>query len=138
MGELLLRKALQVRDRIARVRGALPARDEDVLADERLEAFISFQLFLAIQDVVALATHLVAAKQLGVPGSQHEAFELLAGNGLLTSDTARAMGAIASLRNRIAHAYGDVDPVRLVHEAPSGLEKIEAFLDELAAAIAGA
>jgi hypothetical protein len=36
MGELLLRKTAQLRDRIAKVRAALPPRAEDVRDDERL------------------------------------------------------------------------------------------------------
>lgn len=42
MGELLLRKALSCRQRVAKIRAALPSTPEDVLRDERLEAFISF------------------------------------------------------------------------------------------------
>jgi uncharacterized protein YutE (UPF0331/DUF86 family) len=136
MGDLLVRKALGVRDRVAKLRGALPARAEDVLDDERLEAFLSFHLFLLIQDAVDVAMHLVAARGLGVPSSQRELFEILARGGLLSAATSRGMSALASLRNRIAHSYGDLDPVRLVREAPEGLRQVEALLDELAAAIA--
>jgi uncharacterized protein YutE (UPF0331/DUF86 family) len=100
-----------------------------------LEAFLSFHIFLLIQDVVDLATHLVAALGLGIPASQREAFELLAKHGLISAETAQAMGAAAALRNRIAHAYGDIDPVRLVHEAPSGLAAIEHFLNEITPAL---
>lgn len=135
MGDLLLRKALAVRSRMDKVRGALPARAEDVTGDERLEAFIAFHLFLLIQDAVDLATHLVAARGLAVPGSQREAFEALAAAGLLSRPTAEAMARMASLRNRIAHAYGDLDPVRLVRETPVGLGHVERFLGELAATI---
>jgi len=138
VGDLLLRKALQIRDRIGKVRAALPARPEAVLDDERLEAFLSFQLFLLIQDAVDLASHLVAARGLGVPGSQREVFDLLAGAGLLPGDTARGMGGMIALRNRIAHAYGDLDPVRMVNEAPEGLARLETLLDELAGTIASA
>jgi hypothetical protein len=43
LGELLLRKAIQIRDRIAKLRAALPARPDSVTEDERLEAFLSFR-----------------------------------------------------------------------------------------------
>jgi uncharacterized protein YutE (UPF0331/DUF86 family) len=132
LAELLLRKALLVRDRIAKVRAALPARAEHVLDDDRLEAFISFHLFLLIQDSVDLAAHLVAARGLAVPGSQREVFEALTNAKLLARDTALAMAQMASLRNRIAHSYGDLDPVRMVREAPTGLDHVEGFLAELA------
>jgi uncharacterized protein YutE (UPF0331/DUF86 family) len=132
MGELLLRKALQIRDRIRKLRGALPANPEDVRSDERLESFISFQLFLLIQDAIDLATHLIAARGLALPGSQREVFEALAEKSYLRRETGEAMAQLASLRNRIAHTYGSLDPVRLVGEAPIGLEHVERMLDELA------
>jgi uncharacterized protein YutE (UPF0331/DUF86 family) len=135
MGELLLRKVLVVSERLARLRAALPVNAEAVRDDERLEAFISFNLFLLDQDAVDLATHLVAARGLAVPGSQREVFEALLRHGLLSAPTATAMGALASLRNRIAHAYADLDPVRMVREAPAGLDQMERFIAEIAAAL---
>jgi uncharacterized protein YutE (UPF0331/DUF86 family) len=133
VGEILLRKLLGCRDRIARVRAALPAEPRAILADERLEAFISFNLFLLLQDSIDLAAHLIAEQGLGVPDSHRGAFEILAAKGFLSRDIAEGMGAMASLRNRIAHAYGDLDPVRMTREAPAGLEIVARFLDELAA-----
>jgi uncharacterized protein YutE (UPF0331/DUF86 family) len=132
LAELLLRKAILIRDRIAKIRAALPDRPDAVNEDERLEAFLSFHLFLLVQDAVDLAAHLVAARGLAVPATQREVFEALAAAGILSEDSARGMAQMASLRNRIAHAYGDIDPVRLVREAPSGLDLVETFLGELA------
>lgn len=132
MTEALTRKLLACRQRIERIRRALPARAEEVLEDERLEAFLSFHIFLLLQDAADLATHLVAARGLGIPASQREAFDLLAAPGLIADDTAAAMGAAVGLRNRIAHSYGDVDPVRVVREAPRGIDAVERFLGELA------
>lgn len=135
MGEILLRKLVACRDRIARLRTALPAEPQAILDDERLEAFISFNLFLLVQDSVDLAAHLIAEQGLGVPDSHRGAFEILAGKGALSREVAEGMGAMASLRNRIAHAYGDLDPVRMAREAPVGLEIVARFLDEMAARV---
>ena len=133
MGEILLRKLVACRDRIARIRAALPSDPEAMSRDERLEAFISFNLFLLVQDATDLASHLVAERSLGIPDSLRETFDILSRNGLLAQETAEGMGAMASLRNRIAHAYGQLDPVRLAREAPAGLDIVARFLDELAA-----
>lgn len=138
MGELLLRKAILARDRIEKLRRALPTEPEAVSRDERLEAFLSFHLFLLVQDLVDLAAHVVAARGLGVPASQRELFRALESAGLVSSDTARAMAALASLRNRIAHSYGDLDPVRMVREAPIGLGHAERFLAEIASVLGDA
>ena len=135
MGEILLKKALLARDRISKIRGALPKVPDDILHDEKLEAYLAFHLFLLIQDAVDLATHLVAARGLTVPGSQREVFEALTRAGLLSEAVGESLGAMTSLRNRIAHAYGDLDPVRMVREMPAGLSHVERMLQELAEAI---
>lgn len=138
MSELLIKKLLASRARIEKLRAALPASAADILNDERLEAYICFGLFLLIQDAIDLAAHLIAARALGVPASQRESFEILADAGLIDKELAAAMGQIAALRNRIAHTYGEVDLVRLVREAPSGILTIECFLDAIAASVAAA
>jgi uncharacterized protein YutE (UPF0331/DUF86 family) len=136
MGELLLKKALQCRERIEKIRRALPADPTAISTDDRTEAFIAFNLFLLIQDSIDLAAHLIAARGIGIPTSHRESFEILARAGILSREVATGMAAMASLRNRIAHSYGDLDPVRMAAEAPRGLAIASQFLDELAAKLA--
>jgi uncharacterized protein YutE (UPF0331/DUF86 family) len=137
VGDLLLRKILACRERIEKLKNAIPVQAEDIAADERLEAFLSFHLFLLIQDAVDLAAHLVAERGLAVPASQRESFEALARAGLVTQKSAAAMARMASLRNRIAHSYGEIDTVRMVREMPEGLIVARQFLDELVLATSG-
>ncbi len=131
MAELLLKKLLLLRTRIARLRAARPIDAEAVASDERLEAFLAFNLFLAIQDAVDLAAHLVSERGLDIPATQREVFEALGRAGLLSADVVRAMGAMTSLRNRIAHSYGELDAVRMVRELGDGLDQLERLADEL-------
>jgi len=134
LGDLLLQKSLRLRERIAKLRAALaaePALLDAISQDEHLEAFLAFNLFLAIQDAVDLAAHVVSTHGLVIPATQREAFEALAKGGRLSTDTSVAMGALASLRNRIAHSYGDLDIRRLVTEMPRGLDHLERFVTEL-------
>lgn len=65
-------------------------------------------------------------------------FQSLATAGLLSEETARSLGSLTALRNRIAHAYGDLDPVRMVAEAPAGLAQVERLIEELDRTIAEA
>ena len=78
MAELLLNKVLACRERIERIRRKLPQEPASILSDELLEAFLSFNIFLLIQDASDLANHLVAVKGLSVPTSQRDAFLALA------------------------------------------------------------
>jgi uncharacterized protein YutE (UPF0331/DUF86 family) len=135
MGELLLSKLLACRQRIAKLRAALPPAPEEITRDERLEAYLSFHLFLLIQDTVDIAAHLIAARGLGIPASLRDSFVILAKEKILTTETASAMGALTALRNRIAHSYGELDPVRMAREAPHGLAEVERFLEQVTAAL---
>ncbi len=106
--------------------------------DDRLEAFIAFNRFLLVQDAVDLAAHVVAERGLAIAGSLRETFQTLANAGLISSESAAGMGALASLRNRIAHTYGALDPVRMVREAPAGLDTVSRFLGNLVRGMAEA
>jgi uncharacterized protein YutE (UPF0331/DUF86 family) len=132
MGDLLIRKLMLCRERIEKIRTALPSLPEQILDDERNQAFVAFNLFLLIQDAMDLAAHLVSERGLAVAASQRESLEALARAGILSTDCATAMARMASLRNRIAHSYGDLDVVRMVREAPAGLQTVHRFLDEIA------
>jgi len=131
MGELLLRKVLLCRDRIEKIRRALPVPPESIADDENKEAFVAFHLFLLVQDALDLAAHIIAERGLAIPASQRESFMVLTGAGLIAKETAAGMVQMASLRNRIAHTYSELDPVRMAREAPLGLEAVSRFLDEL-------
>lgn len=131
MGDLLLRKVVLCRSRMAKIRAALPQDPSQIAADEKVEAFIAFNLFLLIQDAVDLAAHLISEHGLGVPGSLRDTFAALAKEGILSGESATTMAQMGSLRNRIAHAYGDLDPVRMAREVPAGLDAVGRFLDEI-------
>jgi hypothetical protein len=62
MGDLLLRKLMLCRERIEKIRSALPALPEQILNDERNQAFVAFNLFLLIQDAMDLAAHLISER----------------------------------------------------------------------------
>jgi hypothetical protein len=48
------------------------------------------------------------------------------------------MASLVSRRYRIAHSYGDLDPVRIPAEVPTGLAHVEGMLRELSSVLAGA
>jgi uncharacterized protein YutE (UPF0331/DUF86 family) len=110
VGELLLRKILLCKDRIAKIRRALPSEPEAIRDDETKEAFVAFHLFLLVQDALDLAAHLIAERGLAIPASQRESFAVLAAAGIIADETAAAMGQMASLRNRIARGAAVDNP----------------------------
>jgi uncharacterized protein YutE (UPF0331/DUF86 family) len=84
-----------------------PARVANRRATERC-------LYLAIQDVLDISAHIVAAEGWGYPGSYREAAEKLSEQGVVSEDLGATMAAMAGFRNILEHGYVELDPVRLL------------------------
>jgi uncharacterized protein YutE (UPF0331/DUF86 family) len=123
-----------IRDHVTRVREMLSPRRELFLTDRGAQEAVAFNLFLAFQDALDLAAHVIADRSLALPTSGREHFEILARAGLLSVPAAEAMARCAGLRNLIAHAYGSLDLGRLYDETPAGLAALQAFSQEVEAA----
>ncbi len=110
-----------VRDREARIRAYasdlrdLAAISESAFLENRERQYaVLHALQLAIEASIDIATHICAADGLGIPTSHAEAFDLLQRAGLVDASLVEDLRAMARLRNRIVHLYGDVD-LRLIY-----------------------
>jgi len=124
-------------DRIARVRAHLPA-DASVLAANRdgLD-LVSFNLMLAVQVCLDIASHLIADEAWPPAGSLGEAFQRLGEQGVISSGTAAVLRRAAGLRNVVAHGYAAADPDRLYAAASEGLIDLQRFASEVSAWVRG-
>ena len=134
---LILRKVALMREHLARARRRRPAAVEDFRADVDLQDGVAFGLFVAIQEAVDTALHIVADEQWGTAGSYAEAFEILAQHGVITPAHAAELASTVGLRNRIAHGYASVDVERLFTETPAGLDALERYAVALGTMVAG-
>lgn len=130
---LLARKIAAVRDAVARVRGVLPADREAFLADRTAREVVVFNLFLALQEAIGLATHWLADAGVQVPDSYGETFVELGRRGVIDVDLASWLKAAAGLRNLVANQYGVLDFGRVYDMASRDLGDLLTFVDALAA-----
>jgi uncharacterized protein YutE (UPF0331/DUF86 family) len=128
-------KLKQLAQRIAKVRTLCPA-DLEELTDDALD-LVSFNLFLAVQTCVDLATHLIGDESWEPAATNREAFERLQEHGVISLETVRALRQAIGLRNVVAHGYGGVDPALIHAAARSGLPDLERFAMELSAWVEG-
>ena len=128
---LVEQRLAAIRDRLARIDATLPDRAA-FLGDRTAQEIVSFSLFVAFQDALDLAAHVIADRGLPLPTTAREHFDILANAKLLTSDVAKAMAGRAGLRNLIAHAYGTLDLGRMHDELPKGRDALRAFCAEIA------
>ena len=129
---LVDRKLAALGARIERVRAKMPSSVDEFLAGEDRRELVAFNLFLAFQEALDLATHLIADAGWEVPATARESFETLSRRGVLSGELASELAACAGARNLIAHAYGTLDFQRLYAEAPRGLAALERFAEVLA------
>ena len=63
----------------------------------------------AVQSAIDLAAHIVATEGFGLPERLKEYFELLAQNGILSSQISKQMIAMVGFRNIAVHDYDGLD-----------------------------
>ncbi|MEX2482192.1 MAG: DUF86 domain-containing protein [Gammaproteobacteria bacterium] len=120
-------KIAVVRDAVARVQSVLPTSVDTFRGDRTAREIVTLNLFVAIQECVALASHVIADAGWSVPKSYGETFELLARHGIMDPNLAVQLRAAAGLRNLLAHQYGVVDFDRLFEFARANTTDLTTF-----------
>lgn len=129
---VLARKIAAIRDAVTRVREVLPPTADAFLADRTAREVVTLNLFLALQESIALAMHWLADEGADVPRAHGEAFTALADRGVIDPALAQRLRAAAGLRNLIAHQYGVIDFRRIFAIAGHEIEDLTGFCQVLA------
>jgi uncharacterized protein YutE (UPF0331/DUF86 family) len=124
-------KVTAIRDAVVRVRQVLPPEAAAFETDRTTREVVILNLFVALQETVALATHWLADAGLDVPGSYREIFLALADRGKIPRDIAQRLAAAAGFRNLVAHQYGVLDPARVHAIASAELGDLLDFCDRV-------
>lgn len=130
-------KLKQLSRRLEKVRKHCPAIPEDFAADSDALDLVSFNLLLAVQTCLDLATHLIADERWAPAATAREAFERLEEHGVISKETVRSLRQAVGLRNVVAHGYGGVDPAQVHAAATRGISDLERFGAELSAWVTG-
>jgi uncharacterized protein YutE (UPF0331/DUF86 family) len=125
-------KIAAVTDAVQRIRSVLPASPEILRADRTAREVIVLNLFVAIQECLALATHWLADAGRTVPSSYSDVFLALAEDRIIDRQLAQRLIAAAGFRNLVAHQYGIIDTTRLFAIASEDLDDLLDFCRALA------
>jgi uncharacterized protein YutE (UPF0331/DUF86 family) len=137
-GAIVAAKIAAIRDAVDRIRAVLPREAAALEADRTVREVVILNLFVALQETVALATHWLADAGLDVPGSYREIFLDLAQRGMISRDLAERLAAAAGFRNLVAHQYGVLDPARVHAIASAELGDLLDFCRTVSCATSGA
>jgi uncharacterized protein YutE (UPF0331/DUF86 family) len=125
-------KVAAVRDAVERVRAVLPVDRAVFLVDRAKREIVILNLFVALQECLALATHWLADAGLDVPGSYRDVFAALGQREIVPRDLATRLAAASGLRNLVAHQYGVIDWNRIHEIASTHLDDLLAFCEAMA------
>lgn len=121
----------ELKDRIDRARSHCPDRPEDFDGDRDALDIVSFNLLLAVQSSLDLASHLISEENWPPAATARGALETLEAHKVISKETVRALSDAVGLRNVVAHGYSGVDPAKIHAAARHGLPDLERFASEV-------
>jgi uncharacterized protein YutE (UPF0331/DUF86 family) len=129
--DLLAERAMAVERHLSRVAQRLPGMADGFDAATDASDAVILHLWQATQIVIDLAASACLHFKLGAPSSYADAFQRLAGAAVLDRDLASRLVRAAGFRNIVAHAYDQLDMLRVHRAAQSGPADLRAFLAAL-------
>jgi uncharacterized protein YutE (UPF0331/DUF86 family) len=131
---LLATKVAAIRDAVARIRAMLPSQPAAFVSDRTAREVVVLNLFVALQEALALATHWLADEGRTVPQSYRDVMLALGEQAVVSPELAARLAAASGLRNLVAHQYGVLDWNRIYEVASLRLDDLLEFCESLSRA----
>lgn len=126
--ELVTRKLVLIAEDLRRLEALARKSREEYLASEIDEDLAERYLERMIGRMIDVNYHLLTESGEAPPRDYHESFVALSRVGALAADFARRFAPCAGLRNRIVHAYDDLDAGRVYDSLRDALADVPAYL----------
>lgn len=126
--EILAERAAAVERHLKRVRECLPEKESEFIAATNASDAVILHLWQAIQIIIDTALSSCVYLHLGSPVSYADGFLKLGESGYLDKELAVRLSHAAGFRNRIVHAYEDLDMQKIYKIAHTGPSDLKAFL----------
>lgn len=123
-----MNKASKLDRHLGRIRQKRGLSLDAFLNDIDCQESILFNVQMAIQNCVDIASHVVGDEELGVPGSTNDIFYLLEDNGYLSGDITEKMISAVGFRNLLVHEYGKFDLKQVYEIAHNEIENLQEFV----------
>ena len=130
MDDIAINKASIIRRCLARI-GEEFRNDPSRLEDYTIQDSVILNLLRACEASIDLAMHKVAAGRYGIPQNSRDAFDLLATNGVISSECAQAMKHMVGFRNIAVHDYQRIQIEILDSILKRNLTDFESYLKML-------
>jgi uncharacterized protein YutE (UPF0331/DUF86 family) len=125
---VILDKASRVDRHIKRVESKRNITIDQFLENADVQDILLFNLQVAIQTCIDIASHIVSDEDMGVPGSTSEIFYLLQDNGYINQAQTEKIVSAIGFRNLLVHEYGNLDLKRVYNIINNNTDDLREFV----------
>jgi uncharacterized protein YutE (UPF0331/DUF86 family) len=129
--QIIKKKINAIQHNLARIKSFQPFSQEEFLANEDIKDIITHNLFVMLQNVIDIGTHLISDAGMEEPAYLSDIPDLLLKGKVIPQELAGPLQAMIGLRNLIAHEYGDLDFKIIYTIVTENLGDINTFLDAI-------
>lgn len=101
---------------------------EEFLEDDIIQDVVEYNLFIAINMMIDIATHIVVDNNMGSPETLGEAFNILNKEKYLNDEQTKAYRNMVGLRNILSHEYINIDKKIIYSILKNNLIDIKKFV----------
>ncbi len=101
---------------------------EEFLKDDMVQDVVEYNLFISINMMIDLATHIVVDNKMGAPNNLAEAFVILYKENYITEESLKIYRNMVGLRNLLAHEYINIDKKIIYDVMKNRLGDIKSFV----------
>lgn len=99
--------------------------------DEDIRDIVIHNLFISIQYIIDIGTHIISDDSLGEVGILSDIPDILVKEGIIKSQLVKPLKNMFGFRNILAHQYGDLD-IKVVYDITNNnLKDIYEYLDDV-------
>jgi uncharacterized protein YutE (UPF0331/DUF86 family) len=129
--ERILQKTGRIREYLDLLRSLKDDCEERFANDLLYRGALLYYLYLLTDTCISLAEMVIKRKNLRLPQSYQEAFDILGENGVLEPSFAYDFAKIAGFRNFLAHDYEKADARVICRNALSKLDDVREYLAQV-------
>lgn len=101
---------------------------EEFLHDDIVQDVVEYNLFIAVNMMIDIATHIVVDNNIGNPKTLGEAFDILYKEKYLSNDQTKIYRNMVGLRNILSHEYVNIDKNIIFGILKNNLMDIKSFI----------
>ena len=131
MPDVVLNKIQTIERCLKRIREEYVGHEEHFETDYTKQDSVILNLERASQASIDIATHIVKTRNLGLPNSSRELFDMLLEAGIISEKSCRQMQGMVGFRNIAVHDYQNLNIEIVVAIVEKHLGDFERYVKEI-------